>query len=174
MTYSNKPWIKHGALLLIAGIAATACTRARNSSLPADQSPETASAVRAFAATVAHDVTQRGPAAWREHFADTPNFFMASEGRLVFANGDDATRGIQKLTTQIAHIELRWGDPMRLDPLTPTLVMLGMPFHEVLVDTAGHKVEESGYFTGLAELGPEGWKFRNAHWSVAGPPSPVP
>lgn len=29
-------------------------------------------------------------------------------------------------------------------------------------------------FTGLAELGPEGWKFRNAHWSVAGPPRPAP
>jgi hypothetical protein len=35
-------------------------------------------------------------------------------------------------------------------------------------------MELAVYFTGLAELGPEGWKFRNAHWSVAGPPRPAP
>src|SRR5262245_34951057 len=51
--------------------------------------------VRAFARTVAHDVTQQGPAAWRRHFVDGPTFFMASEGRLVFPNSASATTGIQ-------------------------------------------------------------------------------
>ena len=63
---------------------------------------------------------------------------------------------------------------MRVDPLTPTLVVLGMPYHEVRIDSAGRRVEESGYFTGLAELGSGGWKFRDAHRSVAGPTSAVP
>jgi len=40
--------------------------------------------VRAYANAVAHDVTQEGPAAWRRHFADSPSFFMASEGTLCF------------------------------------------------------------------------------------------
>ena len=31
--------------------------------------------VRRFTATVAHDVTQDGPVAWRKHFADSPDFF---------------------------------------------------------------------------------------------------
>jgi hypothetical protein len=157
-------------ILVLSAIVSTACNGARTSPpLSGDQAVAVTNTVRAFAATVADDVTRRGPAAWRDHFADTPAFFMASEGHLIFENSEAATRGIQELAGSIAHIELRWGEPMLVDPLTPTLAMLGAPYHEVLVDPAGHRVEETGYFTGLAEIGPAGWKFRNAHWSVAGP-----
>jgi hypothetical protein len=99
---------------------------------------------------------------------------MASEGRLVFANGDAAMRGISDLSGIIAHLELNWGEPMLVDPLTATLAMMAAPSHEVQIDPAGHRVESSGYFTGVAELGPSGRKFRNAHWSVAAPLSPAP
>ena len=170
-------WVEHTAccIIVFSAFISTACTGVRTPSpLTLDQSVATTNSVRAFAATVADDVTRQGPAAWRAQFADSPAFFMASEGHLVFANSDAATRGIQELTGSIAHIELRWGEPMLVDPLTPTLAMLGAPYHEVRVDTAGHRVEETGYFTGLAELGPAGWRFRNAHWSVASSPSPVP
>jgi hypothetical protein len=164
-----------GGLLILSLIGFTACTRAKTSStLSVEQSAATTNSVRAFAATVADDVTRRGPAAWRDHFADTPAFFMASEGRLVFKDSDAATRGIQELTGSIAQLELRWGEPMLVDPLTSTLAMLGAPYFELQVDAAGHRVEETGYFTGLAELGPAGWKFRNAHWSVAGPTPAAP
>jgi hypothetical protein len=61
-----------------------------------------------------------------------------------------------------------------VDTLTTALAMMAAPYHEVTVDPAGHRIESSGYFTGLAELGPAGWKFRNAHWSVAAPTSPAP
>ena len=44
------------------------------------------------------DVNQRGPEAWRSHFAESPAFFMASEGRLVFPSSDAATQGIEELT----------------------------------------------------------------------------
>jgi hypothetical protein len=159
-------------IVILSSILVTGFTRARTSPpLTIDQSVATTNSVRAFAATVADDVTRRGPVAWRDHFADTPSFFMAAEGHLVFANGDAAMRGIKDLTGSIAHIELRWGEPALVDPLTPTLAMLAAAYHEVRVDTAGHRVEENGYFTGLAELGPAGWRFRNAHWSVVGSPS---
>lgn len=162
-------------VLVLSAIVSAACSSARTSSpLSVDQSVAVTNGVRAFAATVADDVTRRGPTAWRDHFADTSAFFMAAEGRLVFENSDAATRGIQQLTSSIAHIELRWGEPVLVDPLTTTLAMMGAPYQEVQVDPAGHRVEEAGYFTGLAELGPRGWKFRNAHWSVAGPPPSVP
>lgn len=36
------------------------------------------------------------------------------------------------------------------------------------------KVVEDGYFTELAELGPSGWRFRDAHWSVVTAPSAAP
>jgi hypothetical protein len=161
-------------VLILSLLVAPACTGARNSALTADQSAAVTKDVRAFAAAVADDVTRRGPTAWRDHFADTPAFFMAAEGHLVFENSDAATRGIEQLPSSIAHIELSWGEPMLIDPLTSTLAMLGATYHEVQIDPAGHRVEENGYFTGLAELGPGGWKFRDAHWSVAGPPPSVP
>ena len=150
----------------------TACS-GNKPSMTAEQAAATTKDVRAFAASVADDVTRRGPAAWRTQFADTPAFFMVSDGQLVFPDSAAATRGIQQLTTVLARIELHWGEPMVVDPLTPTLAMMAMPYHELRVDPAGNKIDEAGYFTGLAERGPTGWKIRDAHWSAAGPPSPV-
>ncbi len=46
-----------------------------------------------------------------------------------------------------------WGDTLRVDPLTPSLAMMTAPYHEVLVDPAGKRVEASGYFTGLVSWG---------------------
>ena len=40
-------------------------------------------------------------------------------------------------------------------------------------DLAGKRVEEAGYFTGLAEHGRDGWRLRDAHWSVVSAPPPV-
>ena len=68
--------------------------------------------VRTFAQGVARGVSERGPAAWRDSFADTSSFFMASEGRLVFPSGDSATRGIEGLKRVIglamAAASYRW------------------------------------------------------------------
>jgi hypothetical protein len=177
--YSFKPlsWVKHTTccVVIVGAILSDGCSRAGTfPPLTIDQSTATTNSVRAFAAAVADDVTRRGPLAWSDHFNNTPSFFMAAEGHLIFANGEAAMRGIKDLPSSIAHLELRWGEPMVVDPLTPTLAVLAAPYHEVQVDPAGHKVEENGYFTGLAELGPAGWKFRNAHWSVAAPTPPAP
>jgi hypothetical protein len=164
-------WVRQTAccIIIVSAVLSTGCTHARTSPALTVDPSATTNDVRTFAASVADDVTRRGPLAWRDQFADTPNFFMAADGQLVFANSDAATRGIKDLPRSIAHIELRWGEPMLVDPLSPTLAMLAAPYHEVTVDNAGHRVESSGYFTGLVELGPAGWKFRNAHWSVATP-----
>jgi hypothetical protein len=132
-----------------------------------------ADSVRAFALALAGDVTRDGPAAWRGHFARSPAFFMAAEGRLVFPTSDAATDGIEQLSRVIRHIELRWDDSLRVDPLAPGLAVLAAPYYEVRVDTAGKRVEETGYFTGLAEHAVDGWQLRDAHWSVISPPAPV-
>lgn len=132
-----------------------------------------ADSVRAFMATLAREVTRDGPAAWRRQFADDAAFFMASEGRLVFSSAAAAGTGIDELTRVIAHIELRWGGDVRVDALGPGLAMVGASYTEVRADTAGHRVDEMGYFTGLAEHRAEGWRFRDAHWSVVGPPAAV-
>ncbi len=119
--------------------------------------------MRRFAQAVAEDVTREGPVAWRQHFADSPAFFMAAEGRLALPNSETATRVIQDLARVITHIELRWGNGLRVDPLAPGLAILAAPYHEVRVDTAGHRVEENGCFTGLAEQRTGRWRLPNAH-----------
>jgi hypothetical protein len=130
--------------------------------------------VRAFAASVAQGITQEGPGAWRGFLLDDTAFFMVSEGRLVFPNGGSAARAIPGLVRTIAHIELRWGDGLRVDALAPGLAMLAAPYYEVRVDTGGRRVEEIGFFTGLAEHRAAGWKFRDAHWSILAPAPHTP
>ena len=130
--------------------------------------------MRRFAAGVAHDVTQDGPAAWRKEFSDSPSFFMASEGKLVFPNRQAAAQAIDDLARTVKQIQLNWGDDLRVDPLTEDLAQVACSWHEVRVDTEGHRVEESGFFTGLAEKQKGQWQFRNAHWSVVVPPTKVP
>jgi hypothetical protein len=130
--------------------------------------------VQAFTWAVAHDVTQDGPAAWRRHFADDPSFFVAAEGRLVFPNSAAATAGIQDLALAIKQIELRWGDDLRVDPLAPNLAVVVATYHQIRMSTVGRRLEETGFFTGIAEYRDGRWQFQNAHWSVAVPPLPVP
>ncbi|HVT40164.1 MAG TPA: hypothetical protein VHE78_14080 [Gemmatimonadaceae bacterium] len=130
--------------------------------------------VRDFAASVARGITQEGPGAWRGFLLDDAAFFMASEGRIVFPNGDAAARAIPGLVRAIAHIELRWGDGLRVDALAPGLAMLAAPYYELRVDTAGRRVEEIGFFTGLAEHRAVGWRLRDAHWSLLAPAPHVP
>ena len=130
--------------------------------------------VREYAQTVAHDITREGLAAWRRHFAESPAFFMASEGHLVFPTSASATAGIHDLTRIIQQIELRWGDDLRVDPLTPDLAVMAASYRERRVNFDGTHVEESGFFTGLVERTNGRWQFRDAHWSVAGPPPKVP
>jgi hypothetical protein len=126
--------------------------------------------VRAFMAAVASDITRIGPAAWRLHFSDSPAFFMASEGQLAFTDIASANHTIDELTRTVKHIELRWGTPVRVDPLAPALAAVGAPYEEVRVDTADHRVDEKGYFTAVAERRANRWQFRDAHWSVVAPP----
>jgi hypothetical protein len=132
-----------------------------------------ADSVRGFMTTVASDVTGRGPQAWGTHFAQEPAFFMASEGRLVFATSEAATQAIATLTRTIAHVELSW-TAVRVDPLGPGLAMVATPYHERRVDRQGRRVEEDGFFTALVERRGTRWQFRDAHWSVATPPAIVP
>lgn len=159
----------HGMLVLAAVTSLGCDTRDGAPDLTPAHPAAVTDSVRSFAQAVVNDVTREGPIAWRRHFAESPAFFMASEGHLVLPNSDSATRFIQDLARVITHIELRWGEGLRVDPLAPGLAILAAPYHEVRVDTAGHRVEENGFFTGLAEHRAGRWRLRNAHWSVAGP-----
>ncbi len=126
-------------------------------------------AVDAFMQTVAHSVTQDGPAAWLKYFGSGPAFFMAVNGQMAFPNAAAAQEGTRKFAQTITHTELRWGDDLRVDPLTADLAIVATSWRETMVDVAGHRADQAGYFTGLAEYRDGRWQFREAHWS-----SPVP
>jgi hypothetical protein len=122
-------------------------------------------AVRAFMQTVSHSVTQDGPMAWIKYFDASPAFFMAVNGQIAFPNATAAREGTRTFAQTIRHIELKWGDDLRVDPLTNEFAMIAVSWREIQVDTAGHSVTETGYFTGLAEYRERRWQFRDAHWS---------
>jgi len=142
---------------------------ARSPQLTAARKAAVEHEVRQFAATVSRDITVEGPAAWEKHFEDSPAFFMASEGKLAFPDRPAASEAIEELKRTIQHLELSWGDDLRVDPLTPEFAVVASSWHEVQSDKQGHQTTESGFFTGLVERRNGQWQFRDAHWSVAAP-----
>lgn len=156
--------------LLLATLACAGCNRHQVGS----DTAAVEGGVRAFMRTVAHDVTQEGPVAWSGHFADSPAFFMAVNGQMAFPSGAAAMAAIPNVALTIKHIELQWGDDLRVDVLTPVFAVVAAPYREIQVDAAGHRVEEKGFFTGVVECRDGRWQFRDAHWSSAPPPAPVP
>jgi hypothetical protein len=147
-------------------VIATGCSSSRDGAPTPERAAAVDRQVQEFAATVAHDVTQDGPAAWRKHFSDGPEFYMATDGKLQFADSAAATAGIQNLQRMIKRIELKWSD-VRVDPLTPELAGFRAAWHEVVDMADGKRIESGGYFTGTVEHRNGRWQIRNAHWSTA-------
>src|SRR2546430_11657247 len=168
------------AVLITAALASTGCEPRRDAggAAPAGLSPATRAAVtdavRQFAQDVAHDVTREGPAAWRRYFSPGPTLFMASDGQLVFSNAASAARGIDDLTRTLRSIELRWGDDLRVDPLTPDLAVMASSWSELRVAADGGRVTDRGYFTAAAERRDGPGEFRHAHWAGAAPAPRAP
>ena len=156
---------------LLVAIAFWACVPCRagashSQTVSSDEVIAVERAVHAFMQTVSHSVTQDGPLAWIKYFDTSPAFFMAVNGQMAFPNADAAQDGTRKFAQTIRHIELKWGDDMRVDPLTNEFAIVAVSWREIQTDTAGHSVTETGYFTGLAEYRGGQWQFRNAHWSA--------
>lgn len=153
-------------LLLIFSAALLQCQGCRHSDrLPQEERAAVEASVRQFTAAVAHDVSAEGPTAWSKYFSDSPDFFMAVNGKLAFPSGQAAAQEIPKIAGQIKHIGLQWGDDLRLDALTRSLCMVAGSYREEIELTNGAHLTENGYFTGLAEKRNGQWQFRNAHWS---------
>jgi hypothetical protein len=124
--------------------------------------------VTQMAAAIARDLSQTGPSAWLQYFEDTPAFFMASDGQMLFPTKDSADILVRGLATRIPGIVLDWQD-IRVEPIAPGLAVMAASYHEVVTDTAGAQTSFVGFFTGVATHTTVGWQLRNLHWS-----SPVP
>ena len=167
-TLSTLIW--RSTLLLAAFGSAGGCARTAGSAELQSLTPASAAAIdesaRTFMHTVAHDVTQEGPLAWLKFFKTGPEFFMAVNGQLAFPNAAAAKEGTQNFARTINRIDLTWGEDLRVDPLTAELVVVAASWREIQIDKAGHRIEETGYFTGLVDYRDGRWRFRDAHWSA--------
>jgi hypothetical protein len=124
--------------------------------------------VRKMATAIVADVTRDGPKAWLHYFTQSPGFFMASGGKLVFPNYDSAAAFVNNFAAGVRSIQLIWSD-LNVDPLTQNFAVIRASFHEVITNTSGSIMPVRGYFTGLAEHTSAGWLLRNLHWSIIGP-----
>ena len=122
-----------------------------------------------MAANIAQDISNDGPAAWLNYFEDSPDFFMANEGQLVFKDSKTAKKFIiNTLVKNIPVVKLQW-DHLRIDPITSVFAAMGAGFHEDQVNSSGKKLAYDGYFTGIAHYDGHSWKLRNLHWSIMKP-----
>lgn len=157
------------SLLLAAFLLAGSCFALpvvlHSPELNSPQRSGTENSVHEFMEGVARGVTTKGPIAWEKYFESTPNFFMAVNGQMAFASGAAAMAGIPNAAKMYPHIELLWGDDLRVDPLTSTLAIVGSSYHENLTEASGHHIDAHGFFTGTAEYRDGRWQFRNVHWS---------
>jgi hypothetical protein len=169
MAINRLAWV---LLPVTAFAGCNAQNRSSTESLTAPRAAAVEQGVRTFMATVAHDVTQEGPAAWSKHFEDGPAFFMAVDGQMAFPSGAAAKEGIQSVALTLKRIDLKWGNDLRVDPLTAELAVVATPWHEIKTDSGGQTTEDGGFFTGLAEYRDGRWQFRDAHWSSRSPRQP--
>lgn len=144
----------------------SACQSAPPETLEANHAAAIEDSVRQWALAITRDLERDGPAAWSAHFLDGPEFFMASDGELVFPDIDAAEEFLREFAPGISRIELSW-DGLRVDPLAPGAAVLAASFREVLRDTTGAEALMRGYFTGVAVHTTVGWRLRDMHWSSA-------
>ena len=157
--------------LLFAALAFVGCgghrySPSRSQPLTARRTSEINSGVREFMRNVAHDITQEGPTAWARYFEDSPTFFMEVNGRKEFPNIAAARAAIPNIALAIKHIELTWGDDLRVDSITVDHAVVSCSYYEVRFDSSGQRVEESGHFTGTAEFRDGRWQFLNLQWTI--------
>jgi hypothetical protein len=121
--------------------------------------------VQLMVESIAKNISNEGPVVWLRYFENTPDFFMASDGLLVFPDIDTATDFLNnKLIKMMPEIQLSWSN-IRIDPLTTTLANISAVYHEDITDSTGKMTPHDGFFTGIAHKTSLGWKLRNAHWS---------
>src|SRR5690349_12465364 len=95
-------------ILITLAIFAISCT-SNTTSLTSKQASAIKDSVQQMTESIAKNVSLEGPVAWLRYFENSPDFFMASGGKLVFPNIDTATKIINTiLVKRILKIELRW------------------------------------------------------------------
>jgi hypothetical protein len=175
VNYQNHVLSEHAdrartaALILLATVILAPPAASAADVLPPDVAAHVEREVRQFMQAVAADVTTHGPTVWQTHFSDTPAFFMVVNGQMQFASSAAASSAIAALPKTIQQIGLKWGDDLRVDPLTAIYAVVATSYAEKLVGPDGATRYDRGYFTAVAEAQAGHWTFRDAHWSSVPP-----
>jgi len=145
-------------------LALVGCATESNPALDATRATEIDQGVRRMLDDIARDLASDGPTAWTRYFADSPDFYMASDGELVFPTIEDAKNFLREFAPNVSSMSLTWSD-VRVDPAAEGLALVAAAYHEVIVEVSGTEIEFGGYFTGVATETPSGWRLRTLHWS---------
>ena len=99
----------------------------------------------------AKDIFYDGPLSWLKYFKNTPEFYMASGGQMIFPSHDSATKFIKELVKQIQKkIELRWSN-IRVDPMSNKFANVAVIWNKDLTDFSGNQTSHRGYFSAVSE-----------------------
>ncbi|MEO6594714.1 MAG: nuclear transport factor 2 family protein [Planctomycetota bacterium] len=124
--------------------------------------------VRGLLDTIARDLARDGPNGWLSHFVPGDEFFMATDGKLAFANFAHATALVQRMAQQLGPMQMYWSE-VRVQPLAEGLATFGATYAEDVQQKTGGQMHFAGYVTGVAVQAASGWQLQSLHWS-----SPMP
>jgi len=153
-----------GSVFLFALIYICSCTKSAEI-LTVKERSRVRESVQLMTTSIAKDLSVEGPVAWLKYFENGPDFFMVSDGQLVFPNIDKADKFIKNtLVKTMPKIELRWSN-IQIEAFTKNLASISAVFHEDITDSTGITTAHNGYFTAIAHQSIPGWKLHNLHWS---------
>jgi len=156
-------------VLLVFALWLTTSCKCHKHSLSAADSIAITDSVKQLTANISRDLAAKGPASWLNYFQNSPQFFMAADGQLSFRDYNSAKAFIQDTLIKNMHkIVLKWSNT-RIDVLSRRIASIGCDFHEDITLANEQTLPFDGYFSGTAVATPQGWKLRNAHWSMKKP-----
>ena len=155
--------------LLVGWVAGSVFITSCNGKRTSFSATETRKELNQFAIDIENGISKDGPITWLNYFEDSADFFMASNGELVFKDYQTAHSFITNvLVKNIAKINLKWRN-IKVDPYAANWGYIGAYFHEDLIDQTGKTLAVDGYFTATAHKTTNGWSLRNVHWSIKPP-----
>lgn len=141
-----------------------ACDPAPSANISSAESQQINLEVQLFMDSIPEGLADDGPMAWLRFFEDTPQFLMASDGQIAFANRESAVTFLDGFSPTVSTMSLTWKD-MRVELLSSSTATVASAYHESITSTDSTTVSFGGFVTGVVRKGDDGWKVQHLHWS---------
>jgi hypothetical protein len=153
-------------LALTAALALAACASPRTAPARLDDATRllVETEVRASLDELCIDLEERGPLAWIDHFSQSPEFHMASDGVLLFQTSLDLRSAMESFAISVESLRLRFIDA-RVLPFDRDRAHIAARFEEDLIYKDGRAEPMAGHFSAVAVREDGDWRLLNAHWS---------